>query len=177
MKKYFAILLIIAFGLMSPIKPLALSIYQQIWKLNVYHNLKNEIKFNHKIQLTFLKNELKSGQINLEFIKDNEFKYNGIFYDIINKTENADSITYTCFKDLKETLIVLAIHNAFTHSGNFDSPIPNTLMKLLTAINLDNFILDNFRLCHIARGFSHYFKSSLNLSSIIHQIVTPPPKY
>jgi hypothetical protein len=175
-KKTISILLFICFAMMLPLKPLALSLYQQIWKLHIYSQLKNEIKSEHLSQLTFSKNDINSRRIDFKFIKENEFSFNGMMFDIKSTNETKDSISFTCYRDIKEMLLISAIHNAITHSGNFEQPLPNKLLKLFNTLNFDNFELINNALISLSEYISPNFSPSKKFNDIILLINTPPPE-
>lgn len=162
--------------MMLPLKPLALSVYQQFWKLHIYKQIKSEIRENHLVDLKFSRNDFKNGKVNLKFIKDKEFLYNGIMFDIKSKSERKDSITYTVYRDIRESILVTAIHNSITHSGNFEQTLPNELLKLIKSINFDNFNLLNLTQNFSSKYISPIISYEHKFTDFIRQIIPPPPK-
>lgn len=176
MKKIIAVILIISFGLMVPLKPLVLSVYQQFWKLHIYQLIKSEIKTHHLTEFTFSKNDLKSGKIKLEFVKAHEFRYNGMMFDIKSKKYSGDSVTYLCFRDIKESILIASIRSSFANSGNFEQTLPNELMKLLKSHIFDNYTLLLTNINRVNTNSAKILIVLLKYISAITEIQTPPPK-
>lgn len=175
MKKALIILLIVSVGIIDIIRPIYLSIWQINWRKQIRRELKSEIKKNHLIKLTFSKNELRSKKINLQFIKDDEFRYNNSMYDIVGKSESNDSIIYVCFLDLKEMLQIASVMNFQMHSGLLSPILP--ILKSIISQNI-YYLLTKQILIFYPKLFvvlhTHYL---FKYPQRIIDVTTPPPKF
>lgn len=170
-----AILIIIFIGFVDLIKPIYFNLWQHNWKKQIRRELKEEVKKHHLIILSFAKIDLQKGNVILQFIREDEFKFNGSMYDIVEINETKDSILYTCFLDLKEMLQISALLNLFTNSGNF-SPTSN-LFKLRQIENIFYILVVPSISIYLTFNRLQYFTKKMSFLSFALEIPTPPPKY
>jgi len=143
--------------LIDAFRPLYLSIWQINWKKQIRKELKSEVKKNHLITLTFAKTDLKQKLIHLQFIKEDEFRFNNQMYDIVRTIETNDSISYVCYLDLKEMLQISSMLDIAMNSGllapclpilknkivQFSDYFPEKKLSFLSFLIAINFFLPN----------------------------------
>lgn len=171
LKKAITILLLLSISIVYILRPIGLSIYQKIWKTQIYLSLKSEVKKHHLETIIINKSDLANSSIQFERIDKGEFKLNGMMYDIVEEEENANQIKFLCFLDIKEMVIISALLNNLTHSGS-----------LLPIKAIINYTLDTFYLTTIFLliYFSFKIKSiqiKSKISSKFFDIPNPPPNF
>lgn len=157
------------------IRPVVFGIWQFNWRKQIRLELKKEVKKHKLINLTFSKKDLASNQLKLKFVKEDEFQFNNSMFDIVQRIETNDSITFVCFLDIKEMLYFSAIFSSKVHNGLL-LPIPpillNTFLKYYDYVNtlIPSFF---FQQCISTKIIL------INLSVIFRniEVPTPPPKY
>ncbi len=125
----------ISIVLIDTFRPLYLSIWQLKWKNQIRRELKSEVKKNHLITLAFSKTDLRKKSIHLQFIRNDEFRFNNQMYDIVHKTETKDSISYVCYLDLKEMLQISSMLNISMNSGLLTPFLPILKNKIIQFID------------------------------------------
>jgi len=100
--------------------------------------------------------------------KNKEFSYNNDMYDIVFKTTSADSITYYCYHDKKESILF---------SNLSDQPKLVTILgEIIAKINIIylNMTSNQKNIPFLAILFIITYQN--NYISIMQDIVKPPPK-
>ena len=119
-------------------------VYNQI---KFYHKrtIKEQIKQNNFQEVTetlsFSKSDLKNKLVNLEFIEEYEFRYNGKLYDIITQWETDDSIYYKCINDTKEEELEAIFVNYVVNNTNRED-LPLLIKQLLNSLHADYYLVN-----------------------------------
>jgi len=120
-------------------------VYNQI---KFYHKrtIKEQIKQNNFQEVTetlsFSKSDLKNKLVNLEFIEEYEFRYNGKLYDIITQWETDDSIYYKCINDTKEEELEEIFVN-YVVNNNHRNDLPLPIKQLLNSLQIEYYLVSN----------------------------------
>jgi len=120
-------------------------VYNQI---KFYHKrtIKEQIKQNNFQEVTetlsFSKSDLKNKLVNLEFIEEYEFRYNGKLYDIITQWETDDSIYYKCINDTKEEELEEIFVN-YVVNNNHRNDLPLPIKQLLNSLQVEYYLVSN----------------------------------
>ena len=83
-------------------------IYQQLITINriyVYTSIGKDVFDDEALILSFQKSDIESGNISLQWINKNEFRYHGKMYDIVESAEIKDSIFFHVYCDNTENLL------------------------------------------------------------------------
>jgi hypothetical protein len=72
------------------------------------------------------------------FVDDDELFWQGTMYDVITKTETSDSVTYYCFKDDGESMLVSSYLKYLDqkNTNRDQQPVTNVLKNLIQAFHL-----------------------------------------
>jgi len=171
LKKAITILIILSISIVYIFRPIGLSIYQQIWKTQVYLSLKNEVKKHHLETIIINKFDLTNSSIQFERVNKKEFKLNGMMYDIVKETETDKQTEFLCFLDIKEMIIISALLNNLAHSGSL-FPI-----KAIINYTLDTFYLTTiFLLIYFSSKIKYIYNQS-KITSEFFEIPNPPPNF
>lgn len=144
------------------------------WRKQIRRELKEEVIKHHLIKFTFSKFDLTNKNISLQFIKKDEFRYNNQMYDIVEKIESKDSVTYVCYHDIKEMLQVSALMNIAMNSGFMTQAVP-----LLKSIILENQYYISFKELFkpdLSLLFLDNKTDSFTFINCVIEVITPPPK-
>ncbi len=153
-------------------------IYQQLIILNRY-NIQSEIEndeINEELmQLSFKKSDMENGNIDFNWKHKREFRYNGEMYDVVEKTETQDSISFYCYRDIKEKKYEENFDKHYENENGNEKQIPYG--KFLSKIKLgDLFSAGIFNLTQ--KISKHIFppgsKHKIYFAEI--DIPFPPPK-
>lgn len=175
LKKALIILLIFSVSIIDIIRPIYLSLWQINWRKQIRKELKAEVKKNYLIKLTFCKNDLQSKKITLQFIKKDEFRYNNSMYDVVDKLESNDSLTYVCFLDLKEMIQIASIMNLKMHSGLLLPILP--LLKNSSILYIYYITTKQVLFLFPSLYEVLHLPCLTNCPIRIIDVATPPPKY
>lgn len=151
-----------------------LIIWQINWKNQIRRELKTEVKKNHLITLAFSKTDLRKKIIYLQFIRNDEFRFNNQMYDIVYKTENKDSVIYVCYLDLKEMLQISSMLNIAMNSRLLTPFLPILKNKIVQYFDYYPEIKFNV----MAYTIEFMMLLPINIHTILREIEVnlPPPK-
>ncbi len=126
------------------------------------------------ISLKFSKNDISSGAMKLNFKHTKEFSFNGNMYDIKNKHETSDSITYVCYQDKREDELNGSLKSNQNHQKSENQGNLEKLFNLLSANYLTETKSDE--------NSSFKINSEINISQFDLLMVfiddpSPPPKH
>ncbi len=127
----------IVFVLLLLISPVYLhTLWLYFVKMEVKHQVKESIKSGlDRSDLVLLKFSKTEAQ-NLKWEHDEEFEYLGEMYDVIEKHETTDSITYTVWPDKKETKVNRLISQTFRKGLQNDAQKSETQKRFLNFFHL-----------------------------------------
>lgn len=174
LKKNIVILTILLLLLVDFLRPLYLSFWLYNWRKQIRRELKSEIKSRHLIKLTFSKKDLQEKNISLIFVKEDEFRYNNMMYDVVTIDQTADSVTYTCYQDIKEILQISALIGSFTNSGTFLPKFVDLKSQILSFIYYI-ITLNTISIFFTPQLLQSFYHSS-SIIFIISDVPEPPPK-
>lgn len=105
-----------------------LSLKRMEWKAMVYEQLMHDLSPE---QLTTI--QIISGQAEVQWVEDHEFRYNGHWYDVVRKEQNGDTIRYVCVADSYEDDIEKKLEDLMATSDqpNGQKPLTVRLLDLL----------------------------------------------
>ncbi len=143
-------------------------VYFEIKRKSIRHEIKHSIL--HKLpdsQLVQI--------INNDYNDKDEFKLNGIMYDVMRKEIRGNQVILWCFEDKKETELNRAIES-LVKNDVANSPIKKAQKLLINFLKTPLNILEKpffFFLLKINLHINFFFTSSL--STIFLSVVSPPP--
>lgn len=133
-------------------------------KLEMKKFLQNRKDHKDVVQLSFSSEQAKQ----LYWEEENEFRYNGQMYDVIEKKTQENQIIIRCIPDKKET----ALLNEYQKNNNRNSA-NSTIVQLITAqfiLPADHSLQQPEKI--LKKNFTDFSSSLQNLASTI---LPPPP--
>jgi hypothetical protein len=127
---------------------------------------------NQKVQFVFDENTFQ----NLDWVEENEFRLNGIMYDVIKEVKSTDGNHYIqCLEDDKETWLFEEL-NRQSHENSAGSDKQKNMQKLLKLFSITYVAANNaFSLNESIIIIPNFFYSE-HYTSIYANILSPPPK-
>ena len=169
------------FLLLSLAAPFGLSyFYLKVEKHKVKRSIKHQIidgiNKSELVLLRFSKREIKE---KLDWEHSKEFKYEGEMYDVVEKTETSDSVSYWCWWDYEETRLNQQLAGLLVNAWqqNENQQNQNDLLIQFTK----NWLSKNLKVSALKTqyGFSivHNTLYSNNYSGLSIVTSSPPPKF
>lgn len=136
--------------------------------------LKQTVPENQLKNFDFTKKEVK----NLTWIKSNEFKLNGRFYDVVERTSTKNGFHFKCIDDFQETQLFQNLEESTAYNlsnSSSSSPLKHWLKLLKTPYDSDFFTIrigNSFNLVEDSlMVFFYKFKDSTPYTP---SVFTPP---
>ncbi|TAL67093.1 MAG: hypothetical protein EPN82_16095 [Bacteroidetes bacterium] len=123
--------------------------------------------------LKFSKYEIKSRIVHINYVKEDEIKFDNSMYDIVSVKETSDSLFITCINDKEEKIL---IENYIENEKKSDSDSNQTNYKNLKPFSV--FVLNELRKYpefYSIRILENEFGNDF-YKSIISDVLSPPPK-
>lgn len=176
MKKLFPIFLLLCLAAPFALTYSYLKVEKHQLKRSIKHQIIDGINKSELVLLRFSKKEIKE---KLEWEHSKEFEYEGEMYDVVEKVETTDSVSYWCWWDYEETrlnkqlagILIATWHQNKTQQNHNDLLIQftkNWLSEQLNAPSLKT--QDGFFIVHYTPYSNNYMGYCLGTSS-------PPPKF
>lgn len=130
----------------------------------------NMLKKEEIITLSFNESETK----NIRWINENEFIYDGFYYDVIDKSSNNKRINFYCYRDKKETEVNKKIDKyckTNTNGIKTNKMAIEGLSLFLKQYFENNFL--NFNTCSDSIFHLNFILPTIKRSL---QVLSPPPK-
>jgi len=112
----------------------------------------------------------------IQFIKKNEIKYHGRFYDIVRRKNIGDSVFFYCLHDKKEEAIIKNFHQHVETYTTTNLPLNHKHPNILKLIVKDFIPLFYVRFDSFCLSELFYFEYSQTNRNFIPGIPYPPPK-
>jgi hypothetical protein len=147
-----------------------------------HYHIRKDIKcaLKHSVPENQLKNFYFTNKeiINLTWIKSNEFKLNGRFYDVISKKKTKTGYHFKCVDDHQETELFQKLEESTVinlNNTSSSSPLKHRL-KLLKTPFVFNVIGVKPIICSITKKESSNFKYHFSIKGIFQIPAYLPPK-
>lgn len=142
---------------------------------DIKHALKHSVPENQLKNFDFTNKEIK----NLTWIKSNEFKLNGRYYDVIERTSNKNGFHFKCIDDFQETELFENLEESTAYNlsnSSSSSPLKHWMKLLKTPLELEEFDVVHVPLfTYSSIDNQHIFHyRAIDYSSYLHSIYTPP---
>jgi hypothetical protein len=153
-------------------------IYQQLIFLNrndIQTKIANDEINEDLILLSFKKSDIQNGKIDFRWKHSKEFKYKSDMYDVVEKSETKDSISFFCYRDIKEKKYEESFNKHYENENGSEKQIPDA--KIISKIKLgDLFATGIFNLAQ--KISKRIFPLSLEHNVYFNEIdiPSPPPK-
>jgi hypothetical protein len=136
--------------------------------------LKQSVPENQLKNFDFTNKEIK----NLTWIKSNEFKLNGKYYDVISKKKTKTGYHFKCIDDHQETELFQKLEESTAvnlNNSSSSSPLKHWLKLLKTPFVFNEMGLRPI-VCHISSRESSNFKYHFSIKGISQIPAYLPPK-
>lgn len=126
------------------------------------------------VNLTF---SLTDADKQLNWKHSREFEYNGHMYDIVRSAVKGDSITYTCFRDHKETRLYQEKQKSIAKALGHD-PLQKKQNERLRIFFSNVFLQENQSRKHVLsfNAITHYSLNIKHYALVFIPPPSPPPK-
>ena len=113
----FMLFLIISHGV---IQFVIFKIFQAKYKTEIVEIMLFDMSNIEIVSFKFNKNDLQTGKIRIQWIEEDEFRYQKIMYDILSKETCIDYVKFYCIEDEKESLLYSYFDKYFQELINDD---------------------------------------------------------
>ena len=137
----------------------------------------NDFSETDLVSFKFKQSDLSSGTVGVQWIEDDEFRYQHIMYDVFKKEISGDFVILYCVQDDNESKLYSYFDKYFKKLINEDSEKEEDLESICNSFNL--FYSKPLELNYISLGFTekdYFSNSSFNVLDGIHPLNTPPPQ-
>lgn len=137
--------------------------------------LKQSVPENQLKNFDFTNKEVK----NLTWIKSNEFKLNGRFYDVVERTSVKNGFHFKCIDDFQETQLFKNLEESTAYNlsnSSSSSPLKHWLKLLKTPLELEEFCSLNIPVVlNVDLKKKHFFHyKAIYYLAFLHSVYTPP---
>ena len=98
----FMLFLIISHGV---IQFVIFKVFQAKYKTEIVEMMLNDISGIEIVSFKFDKNDLQTGKIRIQWIDDDEFRYQNRMYDVVTRESSNDFLNLYCIEDKNESLL------------------------------------------------------------------------
>ena len=129
-------------------------------------------------ELVLLKFTHEESQTKLRWVHSREFEYDGEMYDIVEKEESGDTISYWCWWDYEETQLNRKLRDLVADAMGHH-PLNKERQERLTHFLENLYCQYNFEKPAIAHSLCRILplKSHIGYSSIYFSPPSPPPEF
>lgn len=153
--------------------------FEKKYKSEVKQLIKDGVDDRDLVAFTFPVD--KQGNIvaeNFRWIKENEFRFDGEMYDIVNFEKNTDSISFYCIHDFKESRLFENLDKYLTDYLNNNPEKKNQTARILNSISLFYIAANYFELINYSVNSDKL--ENRNFPSILlgyHPNILHPPQF
>ena len=138
--------------------------------------IKKNTPNNELVKIIISNSEIASSSSGFRFTEDDEFIYNGNYYDIVRqKTDGSNTIFY-CINDTNEEKLFAGLNEHIKQNMDQNLPVKNKSVQLLKNI-IKEALPDNIisLFCNQSSNNTHFIYSSFQ-KEYFKSIPSPPPK-
>lgn len=151
--------------------------YQAKYKSDIVNIMMNGRSNSDLITFKFKKNDFKKNTNQMQWTDDEEFMYNKIMYDVINKKVIDDIIYLSCIQDDNET-VLYSYFNEFLDNLSEEDP---DKLKDITSINiflsqLYSNSISSEDVSVLELNKNHFANLTTNTLEREEPLITPPPR-
>jgi len=152
-------------------------IFQAKYQAEIVEIILNDLSETELVSFKFNRSDLNSGTINIQWLKDDEFRYQNIVYDVFKKEVNGDCIYLYCVLDENESKLYSNFDKYFQKLINEDSDKEEDLESL--CYSFSQLYSKPLETEHKSSEYSEskYFTiTPFNILDGVHPSSTPPPR-
>lgn len=154
-----------------------LKIFQAKYQAEIVEIMLNDLSETDLVSFKFNKSDLNSGTINIQWLEDDEFRYQNIMYDVFKKEVNGDCVYLYCVQDEKESELYSYFDKYFKKLINEDSDKEEDLESLCYSFSqLYSKPLETEDKSSEYAESKYFTNTPFKILDGVHPSSTPPPR-